>query len=85
MLGRHAEARAPPAQAAGMQPKRREYRVYRDVPRARGGGDTPRTRRPDAPEGGVVDLRRIATTIDQPSALGGTPNASLDSRRASLA
>jgi hypothetical protein len=42
MLGRHAEARAPPAQAAGMQPKRREYRVYRDVPPgARVGGDTP--------------------------------------------
>jgi Flp pilus assembly protein TadD len=30
MLGRHAEARKPLAQAAGMQPGRRDYRRYRD-------------------------------------------------------
>ena len=35
MLGRHAEARQPLAQAAGMQPGRRDYRIYRDRARAR--------------------------------------------------
>jgi Flp pilus assembly protein TadD len=35
MLGRHAEARKPLAQAAGMQPGRRDYRIYRDRARAR--------------------------------------------------
>ncbi len=35
MLGRHAEARKPLAQAAGMQPGRQDYRIYRDVARAR--------------------------------------------------
>jgi Flp pilus assembly protein TadD len=34
MLGRHAEARGPLARAAGMQPGRRDYRVYRDRARA---------------------------------------------------
>jgi tetratricopeptide (TPR) repeat protein len=34
LLGRHAEARKPLAQAAGMQPTRRDYRVYRDRARA---------------------------------------------------
>jgi Flp pilus assembly protein TadD len=33
MLGRHAEAREPLAQAAGMQPTRRDYRRYRDQAR----------------------------------------------------
>jgi Flp pilus assembly protein TadD len=33
MLGRHAEARKPLAQAAGMQPARRDYRRYRDQAR----------------------------------------------------
>jgi Flp pilus assembly protein TadD len=33
MLGRHAEARQPLAQAAGMQPMRRDYRRYRDQAR----------------------------------------------------
>jgi Flp pilus assembly protein TadD len=33
MLGRHAEARMPLAQAAGMQPGRRDYRRYRDQAR----------------------------------------------------
>ena len=41
MLNRHAEAREPLAQAAGMQPKRHDYRIYRDLARARAGGDTP--------------------------------------------
>ncbi len=35
MLGRHAEARKPLAQAAGMQPGRRDYRRYRDQARAK--------------------------------------------------
>ena len=35
MLGRHAEARQPLAQAAGMQPGRHDYRIYRDRARAR--------------------------------------------------
>jgi Flp pilus assembly protein TadD len=35
LLGRHAEARKPLAQAAGMQPMRRDYRRYRDQARAR--------------------------------------------------
>ena len=35
MLGRHAEARMPLAQAAGMQPGRHDYRIYRDRARAR--------------------------------------------------
>ena len=35
MLGRHAEARQPLAQAAGLQPGRRDYRFYRDRARAR--------------------------------------------------
>jgi len=35
MLGRHAEARQPLAQAAGLQPGRRDYRIYRDRARAR--------------------------------------------------
>ncbi len=35
MLGRHAEARKPLAQAAGMQPGRQDYRIYRDVARVR--------------------------------------------------
>jgi Flp pilus assembly protein TadD len=35
LLGRHAEARKPLAQAAGMQPSRRDYRRYRDQARAR--------------------------------------------------
>src|SRR5579872_5910796 len=35
MLGRHAEARKPLALAAGMQPGRRDYRIYRDRARAR--------------------------------------------------
>jgi Flp pilus assembly protein TadD len=34
MLGRHAEARQPLAQAAAMQPSRRDYRIYRDQARA---------------------------------------------------
>jgi Flp pilus assembly protein TadD len=34
-LGRHAEARKPLAQAAGMQPGRPDYRFYRDRARAR--------------------------------------------------
>jgi Flp pilus assembly protein TadD len=33
-LGRHAEARRPLAQAAGMRPERGDYRVYRDRSRA---------------------------------------------------
>lgn len=33
-LGRHAEARRPLAQAAGMRPDRGDYRVYRDRARA---------------------------------------------------
>lgn len=33
-LGRHAEARRPLAQAAGMRPDRGDYRVYRDRSRA---------------------------------------------------
>jgi Flp pilus assembly protein TadD len=37
MLGRHAEARQPLAQAAGLQPSRRDYRIYRDRARARAG------------------------------------------------
>jgi Flp pilus assembly protein TadD len=37
MLGRHAEARQPLAQAAGMQPGRHDYRIYRDRARARAG------------------------------------------------
>jgi Flp pilus assembly protein TadD len=35
LLGRDAEARKPLAQAAGMQPMRRDYRRYRDQARAR--------------------------------------------------
>jgi tetratricopeptide (TPR) repeat protein len=42
LLGRHAEARKPLAQAAGMQPARRDYRVYRDRARAKAAS------RPDA-------------------------------------
>ncbi len=38
MLGRHAEARKPLAQAAGMQPGRRDYRRYRDQARAKAAG-----------------------------------------------
>ena len=34
MLGRHAEARQPLAQAAGMAPGRHDYRIYRDRARA---------------------------------------------------
>src|SRR5579859_8124599 len=34
MLGRHAEARKPLAQAANLQPARRDYRLYRDRARA---------------------------------------------------
>ena len=41
LLGRHAEARQPLAQAAGMQPGRRDYRLYRDRARARAAGDDP--------------------------------------------
>jgi Flp pilus assembly protein TadD len=37
MLGRHAEARKPLAQAAGMQPGRRDYRRYRDQARRAAG------------------------------------------------
>jgi Flp pilus assembly protein TadD len=37
MLGRHAEARQPLAQAAAMQPGRHDYRIYRDRARARAG------------------------------------------------
>jgi Flp pilus assembly protein TadD len=37
MLGRHAEAREPLAQAAGMQPARRDYRRYRDQARRAAG------------------------------------------------
>lgn len=37
MLGRHAEAREPLAQAAGMQPGRRDYRRYRDQARRAAG------------------------------------------------
>ncbi|HEY4280503.1 MAG TPA: tetratricopeptide repeat protein [Conexibacter sp.] len=33
-LGRHAEARRPLAQAAGLRPERRDYRTYRDRSRA---------------------------------------------------
>lgn len=33
-LGRHAEARRPLAQAAGLRPERGDYRVYRDRARA---------------------------------------------------
>jgi Flp pilus assembly protein TadD len=40
MLGRHAEARQPLAQAAGMQPGRHDYRIYRDRARARAGDDS---------------------------------------------
>jgi Flp pilus assembly protein TadD len=36
-LGRHAEAREPLAQAAGMQPARRDYRLYRDRAWAKSG------------------------------------------------
>jgi Flp pilus assembly protein TadD len=35
LLGRHAEARRPLALAATLQPGRRDYRVYRDLARAR--------------------------------------------------
>jgi Flp pilus assembly protein TadD len=35
LLGRHAEARRPLALAATMQPSRRDYRMYRDLSRAR--------------------------------------------------
>src|SRR5205823_12176391 len=38
MLGRHAEARQPLAQPAGMQPGRHDYRIYRDRARARAAG-----------------------------------------------
>ncbi len=38
MLGRHAEARQPLAQAAGMQPARKDYRRYRDQARRAAGG-----------------------------------------------
>jgi Flp pilus assembly protein TadD len=34
LLGRHAEARQPLAQAAAMSPARRDYRIYRDRARA---------------------------------------------------
>jgi len=37
MLGRHAEARQPLAQAAGMQPARGDYRRYRDQARRAAG------------------------------------------------
>lgn len=37
LLGRHAEARQPLAQAAGLQPTRRDYRLYRDRARAQSG------------------------------------------------
>ena len=40
MLGRHAEARQPLAQAAGMQPSRHDYRIYRDRARALAGDDS---------------------------------------------
>jgi Flp pilus assembly protein TadD len=36
-LGRHAEARRPLAQAAGLRPERGDYRVYRDRARAAAG------------------------------------------------
>lgn len=35
MLGRHAEARKPLVLAAGLQPGRRDYRIYRDRARAK--------------------------------------------------
>ena len=35
MLGRHAEARKPLVLAASLEPGRRDYRVYRDLARAR--------------------------------------------------
>jgi Flp pilus assembly protein TadD len=38
LLGRHAEARRPLAQAAGLRPERRDYRVYRDRARAAASG-----------------------------------------------
>ncbi len=41
MLGRHAEARMPLAQAAAMQPGRYDYRLYRDRARARAGDASP--------------------------------------------
>lgn len=37
LLGRHQEARHPLALAACLQPGRRDYRVYRDLARARAG------------------------------------------------
>lgn len=37
-LGRHAEARNPLAQAAGLRPERGDYRVYRDRSRAAASG-----------------------------------------------
>lgn len=45
-LGRHAEARRPLAQAAGLRPDRRDYRTYRDRSRdAVGRGRGPGARR----------------------------------------
>jgi Flp pilus assembly protein TadD len=41
MLGRHAEAREPLAQAAGMQPGRRDYQRYRDQARAKAASPEP--------------------------------------------
>jgi Flp pilus assembly protein TadD len=41
LLGRHAEARKPLAQAAGMQPSRGDYRRYRDQARARAARQDP--------------------------------------------
>lgn len=38
LMGRHEEARRPLAQAAGLRPERRDYRVYRDRARAAAGG-----------------------------------------------
>jgi len=41
-LGRHAEARRPLAQAAGLRPDRHDYRSYRDRSRVAAGGPRPR-------------------------------------------
>ena len=49
MLGRHAEARQPLAQAAGMAPGRHDYRIYRDRARARAGDSGEFGGEPDSP------------------------------------
>ena len=65
MLGRHAEARKPLAQAAGMQPTRRDYRVYRDRSRARAPGPSETEWRRSGPARSPRNKARKASRPEQ--------------------